>query len=218
VLNSAGPLGLPRLLNKQALLDRESFWDKSRLGLVCGNIPFSNVPMPTSIYGTIVGTGYEASHLRLRKQRLCSRVHRSSILVPVAYGSIQLSARHQLYEIAGCAIPIWRATYSVTGFARRRAARRYGWDAMQSGRPNGSSGRCVRENLLPDLQKTLGLGKAPVRSKVGLFWQTATMTAWETNITAATTETIVRGATVSPHFNSYMYATHWPSPHRRSRW
>ena len=201
------------LLDKQELLDRQSFWDNRDWDWYKENIPFFECPdaeiNTTYYYRWELVTKhltYGSPNSGYSFTEFIDRPFWSG-----AYGSISCPAGHQLYEIRWLRDARFARDYSRYWFRTPGAEpRRYGcwlsdavW-AVQMVHPDDA----FVKDLLPDLHKNFqGWEKRQFVPEIGLFWQNGHDDGMEYNITSRQTEDIVRGANgYRPSFNSYMYA------------
>jgi hypothetical protein len=202
-----------QVLDKQALLDRETFWDNRDWDWYKENIPFFECPD-----ADIQTTFYYRWELLTKHLTYGSPASGYTFTEFIdrpfwsgAYGAISCPAGHQLYEAR------WlRQKRIARDFARYwfrtpgAQPRRYScwladavW-ALQCVHPD----RDFVVDLLPDLVKNYeGWEQSHFDADVGLFWQTGHDDGMEININSRQTQDTVRGAAgYRPTLNSYLWA------------
>ena len=211
---SWAPTSSAQGLDKQKLLDAQSFWDNRDWDWYQANIPFLDTPdaeiNATYYYRWEVVT----KHLTYGSPK-SGYAYTEFIDRPFwsgAYGAISCPAGHQLYEVRWLRASAVRAeTTHATGSARRahnRGDTAPGWRTR--------SGPCTWFRAIhrsPSICcRTCGKTTKPGRLRhyvadVGLFWQTGHDDGMEYNINSRQTQDILRGAPgYRPTFNAYMYA------------
>src|SRR5438876_2840691 len=205
--------GHAALLNKQDLLDRETFWDNRDWDWYKENIPFFECPdadlTTTYYYRWEVVTKhltYGSPNTGYSFTEFSDRPFWSG-----AYGAISCPAGHQLYEVRWLHDPRFARDYARYWFRTPGAQpRRYScwladaaW-AVHLVHPD----KDFLTDLLPDLKKNYeGWEKSHFVPEVGLFWQTGHDDGMELNITSRQTKDTVRGAPgYRPTLNSYLWA------------
>jgi len=201
------------ILDADALLHQQSFWDNQDWDWYKANIPFFECPD-----AEITATYYYRWELVTKHLTYGSPTSGYSFTEFIdrpfwsgAYGAISCPAGHQLYELRWLRDPQYARDYSRYWFRTPGAEpRRYGcwladavW-AVNEVHPE----KAFMTDLLPDLKKNYeGWEQRQFVPEVGLFWQNGHDDGMEYNITSRQTEDIVRGANgFRPSFNSYMCA------------
>ena len=202
------------MLDKQKLLDRETFWDNRDWDWYKANIPFFECPdadiQTTYYYRWELLTKhltYGSPNTGYSFTEFIDRPFWSG-----AYGAISARPGTSSTRPAGCATRGTPATTPATGSARRApqprqlqhlAGRRRVGRAPRPPRRRRSS-----KDLLPDLMKNYeGWEKRHFVPEVGLFWQTGHDDGMEFNINSRQTKDIVRGAPgYRPTLNAYLWA------------
>jgi len=201
------------ILDKEALLQKETFWDNRDWEWYKANIPFFECPD-----AEITTTYYYRWELVTKHLTYGSPSSGYSFTEFIdrpfwsgAYGSISCPAGHQIYEVRWLRDARYARDYSRYWFRTPGAEpRRYGcwiadgvW-AFHSVHPD----RSFLVDLLPDLKRNYeDWEKRQFVPDVGLFWQNGHDDGMEYNITSRQTEDILRGANgFRPSFNSYMCA------------
>jgi hypothetical protein len=213
-----GMLGLPvrageALLPRQALLDRETFWDNKDWDWYQANIPFFECPdadLQTTYYYR-----WELVTKHLTYGSLNSGYSFTEFIDRPfwsgAYGAISCPAGHQLYEVRWLRDPRYARDYARYWYRTPGAQpRNYSaWlaDAVWAVHRVHPDRAFVRD-LLPDLRKNFeGWEKRHFVPEVGLFWQTGHDDGMEFNINSRQTKDIVRGAPgYRPTLNAYLWA------------
>jgi hypothetical protein len=202
-----------QVLNRQALLEAQTFWDNRDWDWYQRNIPFFESPdaeLNTTYYYRwellTKHLTYGSPNSGYSFTEFIDRPFWSG-----AYGAISCPAGHQLYEARW----LWDSRY-VWDYARYwfrtpgAQPRRYGcWlaDGIWAAHAVQPDDGLLKE-LLPDLQRNYeGWEKRQFVPEVGLFWQNGHDDGMEYNITSRQTADIVRGGDgFRPGFNAYMYA------------
>src|SRR5262249_1435902 len=216
VLTSALALTKPaaaQVLDKQKLLDAQTFWDNRDWRWYKANIPFFECPdadLTTTYY---YRWELVTKHVTYGSPQ-CGYSFTEFIDHPFwsgTYGAISCPAGHQLYEVRWLHDPRYARDYCRYWFRTPGAQpRRYScwladavW-AVQRVHPNDH----FIAKLLPDLVKNYeSWEKEHFVPEVGLFWQTGHDDGMEININSRQTQDTVRGAPgYRPTLNSYMYA------------
>lgn len=202
-----------QLLDKQQLLDSQSFWDNRDWDWYKANIPFFECPD-----SDITTTYYYRWELVTKHLTYGSPQSGYSFTEFIdrpfwsgAYGAISCPAGHQLYEARWLRDPRFARDYSRYWFKTPGAQpRRYScWlaDAIWAVHRVHPDKQFVTD-LLPDLMKNYeGWEKSYFVPEAGLFWQTGHDDGMEFNINSRQTQDIVRGAPgYRPTLNSYLWA------------
>ena len=184
-----------QVLDKQKLLDAQTFWDNRDWDWYKANIPFFECPDAGHQHDLLLplGAGHQAPDLRLAGQRLLvHRVHRPAVLVRGVRRD-QLPGRAPALRGPLAARPaLSRGTTPATGSAPPARSRA----ATAPGSPT-RCGPCTRstrttafvKDLLPDLVKNYeGWEKRHFVPDVGLFWQTGHDDGMEFNINSRQTQ------------------------------
>ncbi len=202
-----------QVLDKQRLLDAQSFWDNRDWDWYKENIPFFESPS-----GDIDATYYYRWELATKHLTYGSPetgyVFTEFIDRPFwsgTYGAISCPAGHQLYEVRWLRDPRIAQDYARYWFRTPGAQpRRYStwladsvW-AVHLVHPDAA----FTTGLLPDLQKNFeGWEASHFVPEVGLFWQTGHDDGMEININSRQTRDGVRGAPgYRPTLNSYLWS------------
>ena len=202
-----------QVLDKQKVLERQTFWDNRDWDWYKENIPFFECPDPeietTYYYRWELVTKhltYGSPNSGYSFTEFIDRPFWSG-----AYGAISCPAGHQLYEVRWLRDPKYARDYSRYWFRTPGAQpRRYStwladaiW-AVHEVHPDDA----FMKDLLPEMIKNYqGWEKEHFDEKVGLFWQTGHDDGMEININSRQTQDTVRGAPgFRPTLNSYMYA------------
>ena len=201
------------ILDKDALLQRQTFWDNKDFDWYKQNIPFFESPdaeLDTTyyyrwelvtkhlVYGS-PNSGYSFTEF-------IDRPFWSG-----AYGSISCPAGHQLYEIRWLKDPRFAHDYARYWFRTPGAQpRNYStWLADAIWALNTvHTDKNFATDLLSDLIKNYeGWAKQHWVADVGMFWQHGHDDGMEFNINSRQTQDILRGANAyRPSFNAYMWA------------
>lgn len=208
----ASPL-TAQVLDKQAQLDRQTFWDNRDWDWYKQNIPFFECPDES-----LTTTYYYRWELLTKHLTYGSPNSGYSFTEFIdrpfwsgAYGAISCPAGHQLYEARWLRTPVVANDYSRywlrTPGAQPRNYSTWLADsvlAVDAVHPNGA----LLFDLLPDLVKNYeGWEARHFVPEVGLFWQTGHDDGMEFNINSRQTKDILRGApSYRPSFNAYMWA------------
>jgi hypothetical protein len=204
------------ILDKQALLDRETFWDNRDWDWYKARIPFFECPdadiQTTFYYRWELLTKhltYGSPNTGYTFTEFIDRPFWSG-----TYGAISCPAGHQLYEARWLhSDAAW--DYAFYWFRTPGAEpRRYStWlaDAIWATYlvdPVRGPGESSIKQLLPDLVKNYaGWEKEHFVPAVGLFWQTGHDDGMEYNINSRQTPDLMRGAPAfRPTLNAYLYA------------
>ena len=203
----------PPVLDKQAQLDAQTFWDNRDWDWYKANIPFFECPD-----ADIVTTYYYRWEL-VTKHRTYGSPNSGYSFTEFTdrpfwsgmYGAISCPVGHQLYELRWLADDTYARDYSRYWFRTPGAQpRNYGcwladgvW-AMHQVHPNDTFMR----DLLPDLKKNHAeWEKRQFERDAGMFWQNGHDDGMEFNINSRQTKDILRGAPgYRPGFNAYMWA------------
>lgn len=204
---------MAQVLDKQAQLDRFTFWDNRDWDFYQQQIPFFDCPdvevVTTYYYRWELLTKhltYGSPNSGYNFTEFIDRPFWSG-----AYGAISCPAGHQLYEARWLHSPRFARDYARYWFRTPGAQpRRYStwladaiW-AIHLVHPD----REFVVDLLPDLISNYqAWEKEHFVPEVGLFWQTGHDDGMEYNINSRQTADLVRGAPgFRPTLNSYMYA------------
>ena len=201
------------LLDKQALLDAQDFWDNRDWDWYRANIPAFECPD-----ADITTTYYYRWELLTKHLTYGSPATGYAFTEFIdrpfwsgTYGAISCPAGHQLYEARWLRDPRYARDYARYWFRTPGAQpRNYStWLADAAWAVHGvHPDRAFLAGLLPDLVKNY---EAWERSRfvpeVGLFWQTGHDDGMEFNINSRQTTDILRGAPAfRPTLNSYLWA------------
>jgi hypothetical protein len=213
VLLTATQRTVADVLDKQKLLDQQTFWDNRDWDWYKANIPFFECPDPeintTYYYRWELATKhltYGSPNSGYSFTEFIDRPFWSG-----AYGAISCPAGHQLYEVRWLHDPRYARDYSRYWFRTPGAQpRNYStWladaiEAIDRVHPD----RASTLDLLPDLVKNYdGWAKRQWVPAAGMFWQIGHDDGMEFNINSRQTKDILRGAPgYRPSFNAYMYA------------
>ncbi|HEX8913619.1 MAG TPA: discoidin domain-containing protein, partial [Humisphaera sp.] len=201
------------LLDKQKLLDAQTFWDNHDWDWYKANVPFFECPD-----ADVNTTYYYRWELVTKHLTYGSPASGYSFTEFIdrpfwsgAYGAISCPAGHQLYEVRWLRDPRYARDYGRYWFRTPNAQpRNYStwladsvW-AVHQVHPD----REYVVDLLPDLVKNFdGWAKRQWVPAAGMFWQVGHDDGMEFNIASRQTKDILRGApSYRPSFNAYMYA------------
>ena len=201
------------VLDKDAALAAQTFWDNRDFEWFKANIPFFDCPD-----AEIVTTYYYRWELITKHLTYGSPNSGYSFTEFIdrpfwsgAYGAISCPAGHQFYEVRWLNDPAIARDYSRYWFRTQGAQpRNYGtwipdgiW-AVHQVHPDDA----FVKDLLPDLRKNYeAWEKRQFVPEVGLFWQNGHDDGMEFNINSRQTKDILRGANgYRPGFNAYMWA------------
>ncbi|HET6575424.1 MAG TPA: discoidin domain-containing protein [Fimbriiglobus sp.] len=202
-----------QVLDRQKLLDAETFWDNRDWDWYKANIPFFECPDKD------IQTTYYYRWEVVTKHLTCGSPNTGYTFTEFidrpfwsgAYGAISCPAGHQLYEVRWLNDPRYARDYARYWFRTPGAQpRRYStwladavW-AVHRVHPDAA----FATDLLPDLVKNYqGWEKQHFVPEVGLFWQTGHDDGMEININSRQTADTVRGAPAyRPTLNSYLWA------------
>lgn len=202
-----------QVLDKQKLLDRQTFWDNRDWDWYKANIPFFESPdadvdttyyyrwelvTKHAVYGS-PETGYAFTEF-IDRPFWSGR-----------YGSISCPAGHQLYEVRWLKDPNYARDYSKYWFRTEGAQpRRYStWLADAVWAVATVQGHTEpATDLLDDLVENYrGWERTNFTPAVGLFWQAGHDEGMEYNISSRQTQDIMHGAPgYRPSMNAYLYA------------
>lgn len=201
------------VLDKQKLLDAQTFWDNRDWDWYKANIPFFECPD-----ADINTTYYYRWELVTKHLTYGSPASGYSFTEFIdrpfwsgAYGAISCPAGHQLYEVRWLRDPTYARDYARYWFHTPGAEpRKYStWlaDAIWATHAVHPD-KAFITGLLPELVKNYdGWVKRQWVPDVGLFWQIGHDDGMEYNITSRQTKDILRGAPgYRPSFNAYMWA------------
>ncbi len=213
LLVCAGVPADARVLDKQKLLDAQTFWDNRDWGWYKDNVPFFECPD-----ADLTTTYYYRWELVTKHLTYGSPAAGYSFTEFIdrpfwsgTYGAISCPAGHQLYEVRWLRDPRYARDYARYWFRTPGAQpRRYStWlaDAVWAVHRAHPDDAFVKD-LLPDLIKNHeGWEKSYFVKDVGLFWQTGHDDGMEININSRQTKDTVRGAPgYRPTLNSYLWA------------
>jgi hypothetical protein len=202
-----------QVLDRQKLLDAQTFWDNRDWDWYQSNIPFFDCPdadLTTTYYYrwelVTKHLTYGSPDSGYSFTEFIDRPFWSG-----AYGSISCPAGHQLYEVRWLRHPRYARDYARYWFRTPGAQpRRYStWlaDAVWAVHRVWPDDAFMKD-LLPDLKKNYeGWEKDHFVKDVGLFWQTGHDDGMEYNINSRQTRDLVRGAPgYRPTLNAYLYA------------
>ena len=202
-----------QVLDKQKLLNKETFWYNQDFDWYQDNIPFFECP------DTEITTTYYYRWDLLTKHLTYGSPNTGYTFTEFidrpfwsgAYGAISCPAGHQLYEARWLRSPRIARDYSRYWLRTPGAQpRNYStwladsvWAVNQVHRDDAFA-----KDLLPDLVKNYeGWERRQFVPEVGLFWQTGHDDGMEFNINSRQTKDILRGApSYRPSFNAYMWA------------
>jgi hypothetical protein len=201
------------VLDKQQLLERETFWDNRDWDWYNRHIPFFECP--DADLQTTYSYRWELLTKHLTYGSPASGYTFTEFIDRPfwsgAYGAISCPAGHQLYEARWLRSPTIPRDFARYWFRTPGAQpRRYScwladavW-ALEEVHPD----RALVVDLLPDLAKNYeGWEERHFDPDVGLFWQTGHDDGMEININSRQTQDIVRGAPgLRPTLNSYLWA------------
>ena len=202
-----------QVLDPQALLDAQTFWDNRDWNWYRATIPFFECPDPE-----ITTTYYYRWELVTKHLTYGSPESGYSFTEFIdrpfwsgAYGAISCPAGHQLYEVRWLRDPRYARDYGRYWFRTPGAQpRNYStWlaDAVWAVHLVHPDPAYVKD-LLPDLVGNYeAWEKRQFVPEVGLFWQNGHDDGMEFNINSRQTKDILRGAPgYRPNFNAYMGA------------
>ena len=201
------------LIDKDAALNAQTFWDNRDFSWYKENIPFFDCPD-----ADLVTTYYYRWELVTKHLTYGSPNSGYSFTEFIdrpfwsgTYGAISCPAGHQFYELRWLRQPLYVEDYANYWFRTPGAQpRNYGtwladgiWAAHEV-HPNVE----MMKSLLPDLQANYeAWEKRQFDPKMGLFWQNGHDDGMEFNINSRQTGDILRGANgFRPGFNAYMWA------------
>ncbi len=210
---SAAGTASAQVLDKQKLLDAETFWDNKDWDWYKANIPFFECPdrdiQTTYYYRWELVT----KHLTYGDPNT-GYVFTEFIDRPFwsgTYGAISCPAGLQLYEVRWLRDARFANDYTRYWFRTQGAQpRRYStWLADAAWAAHlVHPDKAFLHHLLPDLiSNCKGWEKSHFNKDVGLFWQTGHDDGMEININSRQTKDTVRGAPAyRPTLNSYLWA------------
>ena len=201
------------ILDKQAQLEAQTFWDNRDWDWYKANIPFFECPD-----ADITTTYYYRWELTTKHLTYGSPTSGYSYTEFIdrpfwsgAYGAISCPAGHQLYEVRWLRDPRYAQDYSRYWLRTPGAQpRNYStwladsvWAVNQVHRDDAFT-----KDLLGDLIKNYeGWEKRQFVPDAGMFWQVGHDDGMEFNIASRQTRDILRGAqSYRPSFNAYMWA------------
>jgi hypothetical protein len=202
-----------QILDKQQLLDKQTFWDNRDWDWYQANVPFFECP--DSDIETIWYYRWElvTRHLTYGSPN-SGYSYTEFIDRPFwsgAYGAISCPAGHQLSEVRWLADPRYSWDYCRYWFRTDGAQpRRYStWlaDAVWNAHRVHPDEAAIKD-LLPDLIRNYeGWEREHFVPEIGLFWQTGHDDGMEININSRQTQDTVRGAPgYRPTLNAYLWA------------
>jgi hypothetical protein len=201
------------VVDKQSLLEAQTFWDNRDWDWYKSNIPFFDSPdadiNTTYYYRWELVTKhltYGAPNSGYSYTEFIDRPFWAG-----AYGAISCPAGHQLYEVRWLHGRNYAQDYARYWFRTAGAQpRNYStWLADSVWATQMVHGdEAFAKDLLDDLKKNFAAWEARhYVPEVGLFWQTGHDDGMEFNINSRQTKDILRGApSYRPSFNAYMYA------------
>lgn len=202
-----------QILDKQKLLDQETFWDNRDWDWYQQSIPFFECPdreiQTTYYYRWELLTKhltYGSPNSGFSFTEFIDRPFWSG-----AYGAISCPAGHQLYEARWLRDPRVARDYGKywlrTPGAQPRNYSTWLADSLWAVHEVHSSEEYLLD-LLPDLVRNYeAWEQRQFVPEVGLFWQTGHDDGMEFNINSRQTKDILRGApSYRPSFNAYMWA------------
>ena len=201
------------LLDKQKLIEAQTFWDNRDVDWFAANVPAFECPD-----AEINTTYYYRWELITKHITYGSPRSGYSFTEFVdrpfwsgAYGAISCPAGHQLYEIRWLADTRYARDYARYWFRTPGAQpRNYStWLADAIWAVNDvHPDKTIETNLLPDLEKNYeGWAQRQFVKDAGMFWQSGHDDGMEFNINSRQTKDILRGDRgFRPSFNSYMWA------------
>lgn len=205
--------GTAQRVDKQKLLDAQTFWDNQDWDWYKANIPFLDTPDADINAAYYYRWEVVTKHLTYGSPK-SGYSYTEFIDRPFwsgTYGAISCPAGHQLYEVRWLHGMQYAQDYARYWFRTPGAQpRRYStWlaDAVWAVQMvHGDEAFAV--DLLPDLKQNFaGWEQRHFVPEVGLFWQTGHDDGMEFNINSRQTKDILRGApSYRPSFNAYMYA------------
>jgi hypothetical protein len=212
-LSACLPAADAAVLDKQAQLDAQTFWDNRDWDWYKANIPFFECPD-----ADITTTYYYRWELTTKHVTYGSPTSGYSYTEFIdrpfwsgAYGAISCPAGHQLYEVRWLRDPRYAQDYSRYWLRTPGAQpRNYStWLADSVWAVNQvHHDDAFTKDLLGDLIKNYeGWEKRQFVSDAGMFWQVGHDDGMEFNIASRQTRDILRGAqSYRPSFNAYMWA------------
>jgi hypothetical protein len=201
-----------QVLDRQKLLDAQTFWDNRDWDWYRANIPFFECPdadLTTTYY---YRWELVTKHLTYGSpdSGWCFTEFIDRPFWSGAYGAISCPAGHQLYEVRWLRDPRYARDYARYWFRTPGAQpRRYStWLADAVWAVHQVHPDALVKDLLPDLVRNYeGWEKGHFVPEVGLFWQTGHDDGMEININSRQTQDTVRGAPgYRPTLNSYLWA------------
>ncbi len=210
---SSSSVGQAQVLDKQAKLAEQTFWDNRDFDWFAQSIPFFECPD-----ADITTTYYYRWELITKHLTYGSPNSGYSFTEFIdrpfwsgAYGAISCPAGHQIYEARWLRSPRIANDYCRywlrTPGAQPRNYSTWLADSVWATHLVHPNQKQVVD-LLPDLIKNYeGWEKRHYVPEVGLFWQTGHDDGMEFNINSRQTQDILRGApSYRPSFNAYMWA------------
>lgn len=202
-----------QVLDKQSLLEKQSYFDNRDWGWYLENIPFFDCPDPDLVTTYYYRWELITKHLTYGSPD-SGYLFTEFIDRPFwsgAYGAISCPAGHQLYEARWLRNPTIANDYSKYWLQTKGAQpRNYSnWLAdsvlaVDRVHPDPT----LLKSMLPGLVENYRKWKdRHYDADVGLFWQTGHDDGMEFNIASRQTQDILRGApSYRPSFNAYMWA------------
>jgi hypothetical protein len=202
-----------QVLDKQKLLDVQTFWDNRDWDWYQANIPFFECPDPDLTTTYYYRWELVTKHLTYGSPNTgyCFTEFIDRPFWSGTYGAISCPAGHQLYEVRWLRDQRFAQDYGRYWFRTPGAQpRRYStWlaDALWAVHLVHPDEGFLRA-LLPDLVKNFeGWQERHFVPEVGLFWQTGHDDGMEYNINSRQTQDLVRGAPgFRPTLNAYLWA------------
>jgi hypothetical protein len=201
------------VLDKEKLLEAQTFWDNRDWNWYKANIPFFECPDAEAATTWYYRWELVTKHLTYGGPNTgyCFTEFIDRPFWSGAYGAISCPAGHQLYEVRWLRDPRYARDYARYWFdtpgAQPRAYSTWLADAVWAvHRVHPEPG--FTRKLLPDLVKNYQeWEKKHFVKEVGLFWQTGHDDGMELNINSRQTPDAVRGAPgYRPTLNSYLWA------------
>ena len=210
---SSTSAGWTQVLDKQAKLAEQTFWDNRDFDWFVQSIPFFECPD-----ADITTTYYYRWELLTKHLTYGSPNSGYSFTEFIdrpfwsgAYGAISCPAGHQIYEARWLRSPRIANDYCrywlrTTGSQPRNYSTWLADSVWATHLVHPNQEQAI--DLLPDLEKNYeGWENRHYVPEVGLFWQTGHDDGMEFNINSRQTQDILRGApSYRPSFNAYMWA------------
>lgn len=205
--------GQSQVLDKQAVLQRQTFWDNRDMDWYIANIPFFECPDPE------LETTYYYRWELITKHLTYGSPDSGYLFTEFidrpfwsgAYGAISCPAGHQLYEARWLRSPRVAFDYSKywlkTPGAQPRNYSTWLADsvvAIDAVHPDPAHCSMLLNGLINNFEQWKA---RHYDANVGMFWQTGHDDGMEFNIASRQTQDILRGApSYRPSFNAYMWA------------